>query len=333
MIRSLYRLTLVLAVLTAVPIDALALKFRIIENDGFGHRVLLVHDCDAIKDNPSCSAEETMFSAGDDGRFVNAWRGQIDEVWLLSGGGNLDAGIKIAAQLRARGATVRVPGAARLLRAGLHMDPDLGSNCVSACTVTFMGGQFRLIDPDATYEVHSASSVLWGNPKDPSTTKTIEAFRGLIKEDGLRAAANALTKWHRETARDLFLIFQESLWLPIQDGRTQSERRQRDQVLSDFVSAGVGRSYSYDAAQLAQDQQVYDLEGTAALQDILMRIERDSMDQVIAEIRARLPRLGRRADAALAILAAMYDTSSIKETNVVPRETLLKMGYVTEFVK
>jgi hypothetical protein len=33
------------------------------------------------------------------------------------------------------------------------------------------------------------------------------------------------------------------------------------------------------------------------------------------------------------MLAAMYDTSSILETNTVPKETLTKMGYLTEFVK
>jgi hypothetical protein len=57
------------------------------------------------------------------------------------------------------------------------------------------------------------------------------------------------------------------------------------------------------------------------------------MDRAIREIRAMTPRLGRRADAALAMLASMFDTSSILETNSMPRETLVKMGYITEFVK
>jgi hypothetical protein len=66
---------------------------------------------------------------------------------------------------------------------------------------------------------------------------------------------------------------------------------------------------------------------------MLMRAERDSMSGAIDELRGLAAGLGRRADAALAMLAAMFDTSSILETNNVPKETLTRMGYLTEFVR
>jgi len=317
--------------LLLVPQTAHALKFRIIENDGFGARVLLVHDCEALVENTDCTDASNHFSAGDERRFRENWIGRIDEVWLLSGGGFLDAGISIAGDLRSRGATVRVPNAARLLRAGFHLQRNY--HCVSACTVTFMGGLFRFIDPDATYEVHAASSVSWGNLESEQVLGDITRTLKILKERGLRAIANDRTDQDRDYLYKMFVVFQEAVWHPLSDDQKPAERRRRDQALSQWVREGLTRGYAYADAQLARDQNVLALEGVAALQDILMRIERDSMRQAVEEIRSMLPALGRRGDAALAMVAAMFDTSSIKETNLVPRETLVKMGYITEIAK
>jgi hypothetical protein len=321
-------LALLSAFLSATP--AYALKFLVIPDDGFGQRVLLIHDCTALAENKDCTDTNSHFAQDDEKRLRAAWTGQFQEVWLLSAGGNLDAGIAIGNELRARGATVRVPGGPRLLRAGYHITRD--RHCISACTVAFMGGQFRFIDPDATYEVHSASSVSWSD-----ITKELFAYideiEGDIRSRGLRAVATDRTSGDRQLAKNMFVLFQETLWLPIQNQITAADRRQRDQTLNDWVRDGLSQGYRYDAAQLERDQKILDLEGLSALQDILMRIERTSMDKAIADIRSAVPKLGKRADAALAMLAAMYDTSSIKETNRVPRETLVKMGYITEFTK
>jgi hypothetical protein len=336
---------LLIGLLSAALSPAYALKFTPIEDDGYGHRVLLIHDCHLVRENKNCTGALNSFDADDLQRMRAAWKGNFDEVWLLSGGGNLNAGIQIANELRSQKATVRVPSFTRLARAGIHViDLVNPFNCVSACTVAFMGGQFRLIDPEATYEVHASSSVSWNwntQAEFEDIRKIVNAYNDLItKEGGLRAASEVLTMKHRELARSMFLVFQETLWLTIQDESTPAgrqrrlnEQRQRDQALTDFLREGLNRPYAYDPSQLARDEAILALEGPAALQDILMRIERSSMDQSIAGIRRFAPRLGRRADAALAMLAAMYDTSSIKETNKVPRETLLKMGYITEFTQ
>jgi hypothetical protein len=315
--------------------NAWALSFRVIPNDGFNSRVLLIYDCGRIKEDLECTDENDGFVESDPGTLTSYWgKGPFDEVWLLSGGGDLDAGIKIARDLYAHAQAVRVPNAARLLKAGIVPTED--PECVSSCTVAFMGGQFRTIDMTpgdvAEYEVHAASSVSWGNPK--KSEKAINLIWGAVEEGEFREIIAIITGKHRNTARRLFAVFQDTLWLAIKArNQPDPERPRRDQLLDQWERESQSRSYPYPAAQEARDKQILALEGRAGLQDIIMRIERDSMDRAIAEIRSMVPRLGRRADAALAMLAAMYDTSSILETNTVPKETLTKMGYLTEFVK
>ena len=336
--RPFCRFSLLLGLLTSALTPAYALDFKIIPDDGFGQRVLFVFDCYMVAEGKGCTTVTNHFSEDDEKRLQTAWTGQIQEVWLISGGGDLDTGIAMAQVFRSRGATVRVPSNARLLRAGYHLLFD--RNCISACTVAFMGGQFRFIDPDATYEVHAGSSVSWNDLDDKDLLQYIRGIMTDTRTKGLRAVASNRTRKDRQYARDIFTVFQESLWLPVQDESTaagrlkrQNDQRQRDGTLASWVRDGLDRGYTYDAAQLTRDQKLLELEGDAALQDILMRIERDSMDQAIRDLRSMLPLLGPRADAALAMLTAMYDTSSIKETNRIPRETLLKMGYVTELVR
>lgn len=41
---------------------------------------------------------------------------------------------------------------------GFHTHVPAGSQCVSACTLAFLGGARRTVDPQGTYEVHSFSS-------------------------------------------------------------------------------------------------------------------------------------------------------------------------------
>jgi hypothetical protein len=328
----------VIAALLAVAVvagEAQALSFTVIPNDGFGSKVLLIFDCGRIKEARTCPPGPRGFVKSDPTTLRDYWQqGPFDEVWLLSGGGLLDAGIAMAIDLRAHAQAVRVPNAARLLKAGII--PAENPQCVSSCTVAFMGGQFRTIDMApgdvATYEVHSGSSVSWGQP-DGEDADIVALVWKAIENGELRQIVAEITGDDRSTARRLFTVFQDTLWLAVKPRGPDPERQRRDQALNSWEREYQSRGYSYPASQEARDKQIMAHEGKASMQDILMRIERDSMDRAIAEIRAIIPSLGRRADAALAMLAAMYDTSSILETNAVPKETLTRMGYLTEFVK
>lgn len=68
-----------------------------------------------------------------------------DEVWLCSGGGYVSEGMALGRSLSAARATVRVPG---------------GFRCVSSCTIAFLGGFVRIIEPESRYIVHASSSFL-----------------------------------------------------------------------------------------------------------------------------------------------------------------------------
>lgn len=68
--------------------------------------------------------------------------GSVDEVWLSSPGGNLEQGEEMGRVLRKRGLMVRVPD---------------GHACISACTIAFLGGQIRVVDPKAYYGIHMFS--------------------------------------------------------------------------------------------------------------------------------------------------------------------------------
>ena len=67
------------------------------------------------------------------------------EVWMCSPGGRVDQGMEIGRTLSAERATVRVPN---------------GFRCVSSCTISFLGGFVRIIEPDAQYIVHASSAYL-----------------------------------------------------------------------------------------------------------------------------------------------------------------------------
>lgn len=296
------------AILPTPPASALLIEDAL-PADSSGIAALWVRDCGNLErdKNRTCEEWQTQFFEGDSGRLRAALysrkaAGRLpDEVWLYSGGGDLNEGILIARLLRQFQLTVRVRA---------------GTACISACTVAFMGGLFRFIDPGATYEVHSASR--YSGSVDPKLAAALasqpQAFQKLAHRQYVSA---------RYTGRRLFALFQRTLLLPL--GRENSVQ-ENDQYFERWALAAPSphwyRSAAQDAARLG-------LEGQAALQDILMRIERDAMAQTVADLRAMLPSLGRRAEPALRMLEAMYLTS-IKETAILNPETLLRMGYVTK---
>ncbi|MEO8075740.1 MAG: hypothetical protein ABI818_05375 [Acidobacteriota bacterium] len=326
--------------------EAFALNYKVIPKDADGKRVLLAYNCGYLVDDPDCPAQREAFrngfAAGELGRLRQQWsKGPFAEVWLLSGGGLLDAGIELANELRDRSQTVRVPNAARLRGAGLTPRRTAGglvmTICASSCTVAFMGGQFRFIDlepgDEAMYAVHAASAVAWHDLDAPGLRDAI-AIRAALARSDMPGLVAAISAENRATAGRLFTVFQETLWLVVKNrGPNDPERRARDRALTQLEWESRSRPPVYPIEQRTRDMALLDLEGDAALQDILMRVERASMQQALAGLRGVLPSLGRRADGALDMVAAMYDTSSILETNQIPKETLLKMGYLTEFIK
>jgi hypothetical protein len=311
---------LIVLVLTCAA-RAEALKFEPVSANQLPANVksaLWVRDCgkQGFKD-PKCTDAETMFSAGDATRLTRELMSRsYDEVWLASGGGNLDEGVGVGEVLRRFQVTVRVPP---------------GYRCVSSCTVAFLGGVFRYLDDGATYEVHAASRFLESDADGRNMKELIADPEPNLREwaELLLYGAdlqNGRFKGARESAQILFLHFQKALHplgvLP--PGQEEATRARFKSMLRTTppLSYVQSRRLADDVAQIRR-------EGVPAAQEILMRIERDSMQEAIEEIRADLPSLGRRAEPALKILETMY-SSRITGTAVLSRQTLVQMGYVTQ---
>lgn len=84
------------------------------------------------------------FDGGAAGRVRNAIArtASYDEIWLCSGGGLVTEGMAMGRSLAAAQATVRVPD---------------GFTCASSCTIAFMGGFVRFVDPKSRFLVHASS--------------------------------------------------------------------------------------------------------------------------------------------------------------------------------
>lgn len=294
-------LALILSLATATPSVARpALEFVIL---AFGKdTVLLLRDCRGA----ACKQWETQFHVatrayeGDAARLSRELsRRDISykEVWLQSGGGHLAEGIAVGRVLRQKGATVRVPKRA---------------NCASSCTVAFLGGLFRFIDDSTSFVVHSASRVMGG--LDDSTDARVR--QGRLREQFAITQSVAC-----ERSLELLQYFQQSLLL-------LKGSKQTPPPISARACAPAGR---YSAETETRDRQRLEVEGIAASQDILMRFERDAMMAALGSWRTQVASLGERAGPAIRMVEAMYDTSILDGADL-SRETLLRLGYVTQLV-
>ena len=175
---------------------------------------------------------------------------------------------------------------------------------------------FRYKDDGTSYEVHSASGFA-GGISDEDRERLVNS-----ELDGIAASEFG---WARQTARQLLTHFQNTLLL-----YTRSPQRAEDDAAFRREAADLrGVNVPYTPARKEQDLQRLRNEGVdAAGQDILMRIERDSMQAAIEELRLRLPSLGPRAEPALKMLEAMYDVG-ILATQSLSKQTMLSMGYLT----
>jgi hypothetical protein len=310
-------LSTVLALASTAPL-AHALKFKQLEKDGAV--LLVVYDCGNFEDEKTCEKYQTMFS-GPSGGFLG-YHGDAQEldniltsgeqsgkpmqqVVLYSGGGNLNEGVKFGRVLRRHHATVRI---------------IKGEYCISACTVAFMGGQFRLMDDGGEYRVHSGSMFLSGIPDDVLASIHADPAAGFAD------LARYEQTTQRFLARQLQAHFQNGLLSSI-GGKFVPE--DDDLFLSWAKSDPPAESYTAPGSvQLKLDVARYKREGDACIQDIGMRLEREAMRNAIEDVRRLLPTLGRRAAPALTMVESMYMTS-IKETSSLDRETMIQMGYLT----
>jgi hypothetical protein len=308
-----------LAILLA-PRPAEALKFEPVDPKELPAGVrsaLWVRDCGRAFQDKQCADGEEMFSTGDSVKLASILSARrYDEVWLASGGGVLDEGLAIGEVLRRFQATVRVPP---------------GRRCVSSCTVAFLGGVFRYIDEGATYQVHAASLFLDTDLDDPWMKDVVsDPATGLVEWADRLLEGFDLKRNHisgaRESAKQLLIHCQKALnplgQLP--PGREQANRERLDR----WVRAGATSAYR-KSEQLSRDVDAIRREGVVAVQEILMRLERDTMQQAIDELRPMLPDLGPRAEPALRMLETMY-SSRITGTASLSYETLLQMGYITK---
>jgi hypothetical protein len=115
-----------------------------------------------------------QIQAGEAGRLkeelTRAMRqpGGINEVFLNSPGGDSVEGEKMGRLMRELGIPTRIAS---------------GAFCVSACSVAFLGGVFRTVEPGGTYSVHMFSN-----------------FASLNENAQLKNSVNALKKMEQESA-------------------------------------------------------------------------------------------------------------------------------------
>lgn len=287
-----------LVALMAPAVPALDFQTRQIA----GRRVLIMVDCD------ECGPPKDQFRGKDesypgDAAILRALLrdNRFDEIWMISGGGNLFEGVRVGRVLREYGATVRVPAKAV---------------CASSCTVAFMGGLFRYLDENATFEVHAASSVKDGIPELVGRSYQEGGFEQVARDMRVNARFNAIR---------LLRHFQNTLLQSRRVTLTEDDERFWNWAESRHPDAP-------DLRSLAEKyQERFDNEGNASLQDILMRIEREAMGWAIQDLRA-VKDLGPRSGDAIAMIEAMYSVG-IVDSAILTRETMYKMGYLTRDVK
>lgn len=257
---------------------------------------------------------------GDAARLDQLLRGATyQEVWLLSGGGDLDQGIRFGQTLRRHRIAVRVPSLATLQRSTGRTRFQFGGFCASSCTVAFLGGLFRSVDDGSRFLVHSASSV-----KNGMSDSLVAQF----ERGEFRQYVNETQTGECEYAVRLMRHFQNSLLL-----LTRLPQQQEDTNTLHALQTSICPAPSwYDADAEAKDVARFRLEGQAAGQDIAMRIEREGMRQALAQLRQKMGELGPRARPALAMLDAMYDVTIVGRAPLSP-QILLEMGYVSQFVQ
>lgn len=315
--RSVRRLACIAVLVLSNAAAADALVFDLVDTAlSGGRRVRWIRDC-GTHEGDRCTKPQTLFWPGDSERLAPLLR-DGDEVWMDSGGGDLNEGILIGELLRRRQATVRVPP---------------GASCVSSCTVAFLGGVFRYVESGGSYEVHAASKFLNESLEGDRLQEVVSDPRQALADwaarlqDGYTVDGRIVTGL-REIAMRLFRHFQRAL-LPL--GEFPAGSVTPNDALDRWFRNRPAVTYG-GSAQHSADVEKITREGGPAAQEVLMRMERDTVAGAIASLRAIETQLGPRADPALDMLETMY-SSRITLTLRLNYETLLKMGFITRDLK
>jgi hypothetical protein len=289
--------------------------------------VLWIYDCGARGEREgSCRPEQRGFTGptrtyqGDartlEARLIAAAKaGGYAEIRLWSGGGSLLEGLNMGAVLNKHQATVRV------VRDAV---------CASSCTIAFLGGAFRFVDRGARFQVHAYSRWLEGFGDDESLS---QRNRLLSDPEGeLRRYAHDEYRIARELAAHMLVHFQRAV-LPLgaDPARAVDLDGWKAEPPTIPYSTRPAVPSSNEVPSIPSDARRIRNERAPAAQDILMRIEREAMEQAIADLRSLLPRLGARAEHALRMLEAMFSSSTTRTADL-SEETLASMGYVTRMV-
>jgi len=266
------------------------------DKDNPDRKILLIRDC---KDSATykCEEHETQFFSGDSVSLRKILKANsYAEIWLNSNGGNLMEGVEIGRILREKKQFVRVPN---------------GGRCVSACTVAFLGGILRTVDPEARYEVHAYSTVLVQVPPEDILRMKVDP------ELTLESLAREHAKDGRKMAKILMIYFQEML------------NGEPNKVAVDAATVGkLSKPIPYlRDGRLQQDVARFQAGQVLALQEIIMTMERESMALAIEDLKAVQDTLGKRASAAIRMLEIMF-TSRIMGTALLNESTLREMGFV-----
>lgn len=287
--------------------QAQALKFRVIR----GGEALLVYDCGRLgfegETAASCAPHERQFSgptryensssyAGDAQVLERMLRGgSYRQVLLASGGGNLDQGVKVGELLRQFNAYVVVPK---------------GASCVSACTVAFLGGLIREVEPGGSYQVHAYSSLMDASKEFLGDFASAEGEFAL--DDFVKRSARSGAVW----AQRLLLYAQQMIGGRPRPAAIDALNESLPNFRAEYMASGA---FKRDLERMRQ-------EGPAVAQEVLMRIERTGFETALNHYKRHQASLGLRAEHAIRILELMF-SSRITGTATLDADTLKEMGY------
>ena len=113
-----------------------------------------------------------------------------EEIWLCSGGGNVQEGYKVGREFVTTQAKVRVPA---------------GFSCVSSCTNAFLGGYLRTIDRDASFGIHSSSGVMRLKPQQIFLFECSgkSSYAGMAATEACQRLEPILTRYEKQRCRDV----------------------------------------------------------------------------------------------------------------------------------
>ncbi len=283
--------------------EASALKFLPLE-DKEGRQILVLYDCGKNEASETCKKHEKSFSGP---RPQIGYKGDAAvlelmlqernyyQVWLYSGGGNLDEGVKVGEVLRRHRQYVLVQN---------------NHYCVSACTVAFLGGVMREVAPNGAYKVHAYSGLLNESKED------LAPFSGPEGDTSLKHFVESSSLSGVTWVKRLFLYVQHMIGGKSDEAVTQ-------QVLAD--APDYAKAY-FSGPRFRSDLERMRSEGGTTTQELLMRIERESFESRLSYLKDRADELGSRSKPAIRMLEIMF-SSRIAGTAPLDHATLKENGY------